>query len=66
MMHKTIDLDTLMLYNQGPKRSKLIINLNYLEMKLQEVNIQELEERFEMSVAAEAASIEIDTVIIVL
>ncbi len=28
-------------------------------MKLQEVNIQELENRLEMSVAAEAASIEI-------
>lgn len=34
-------------------------------MKLQEVNIQELEERFEMSVAAEAASIEIGEVIII-
>ena len=31
-------------------------------MKLQEVNIQELENRFEMSAAAEGPSIEIGTV----
>jgi|TARA_B110000908_G_scaffold156773_1_gene196250 hypothetical protein len=33
-------------------------------MKLQEVNIQELENRFEMSVAAEEPSITIDKVVI--
>jgi len=33
-------------------------------MKLQELNIQELENRFEMSVAAEAPSVEIGDVVI--